>query len=82
MTWRVRYSAEEARRVIMSLPDDDKSDYPDFLGDFAGENVDLELGDTSDSDSDGSEPNQVPNPGSDCGTREGGDMVLKVYMHI
>ena len=69
----------------MSLPDDDKSDYPDFSGDFSGENVDLELGDTSDSDSDGSEPNQVPNPGSDCGTREGGGHGPKgiyAYMNI
>lgn len=63
MTKRVRYSAEEVQQIIMSLPDDDESNDPDFLG----EDSELDAGTvshSSDSDSNLSEPNQIPNPGA------------------
>lgn len=67
MARKVRYTAEEARRIIMALPDDDESDDPDF----SGEDGDIDTGtvtNSSDSDSesesDSDGPNQNQNPGA------------------
>ena len=59
MTKRARYSAEEARRIIMSMPDDSDSDDPNFSG-GDGDADDGIDSDSSDSDSNAPEINQSP----------------------
>ena len=64
MTRRVRYTADEVRRIIMSMPDDDDSDDPDFSGEDGDVNAGTDV-DSSDSDSDSDfEPLPIQNLGA------------------
>lgn len=83
MAKRARYSVDEACQIIMSLPDTDDSDDPDFSGEDGDicSNHDSDSSSNSDSDSESEMevpgPNFVGNPdprtgrgrGRGCGTR-------------
>lgn len=64
MARRVRYDADEARRIILSLPDDDDSVDPEFSGKNGDVNAGTDAG-SSDSDSDSDfEPFLIQNSGA------------------